>query len=200
MLVMLVVFVFFFKQKTAYEMRISDWSSDVCSSDLLVREALQERERLLAAAPHMIYPMRFVLPHVRGIRPWWVVRLGLLLYDRIGGKSRMPGSRGLRPWDRRFQAPLKRTRAGFVYSDCVVDDSRLTLLNAMDAAQRGGDIKPRTELSSARREGNIWHAELSNGVTAKARVLANAAGPWVTETLARIGAGSKARVRLVKGR
>src|SRR3546814_6414887 len=95
-------------------MRISDWSSDVCSSDLtssastklihgglryleqrefrLVREALQERERLLAAAPHMIYPMRFVLPHVRGIRPWWVVRLGLLLYDRIGGKSRMPGS------------------------------------------------------------------------------------------------------------
>src|SRR3546814_4161974 len=72
----------------------------------------------------MIYPMRFVLPHVRGIRPWWVVRLGLLLYDRIGGKSRLPGSRGLRPWDRRFQAPLQRTRAGFVYSDCVVDDSR----------------------------------------------------------------------------
>src|SRR3546814_17275884 len=95
-------------------MRISDWSSDVCSSDL-----------------------------------------------RIGGKSRMPGSRGLRPWDRRFQAPLKRTRAGFVYSDCVVDDSRLTLLNAMDAAQRGADIRPRTELISARREGNIWHAERS---------------------------------------
>src|SRR3546814_11871156 len=110
----------------------------------------------------------------------------------------MPGSRGLRPWDRRFQAPLKRTRAGFVYSDCVVDDSRLTLLNAMDAAQRGADIRPRTELISARREGNIWHAELSNGVTAKARVLANAAGPWVTETLARIGAGSTARVRLVR--
>src|SRR3546814_6789707 len=107
----------------------------------------------------MIYPMRFVLPHVRGIRPWWVVRLGLLLYDRIGGKSRMPGSRGLRPWDRRFQAPLKRTRAGFVYSDCVVDDSRLTLLNAMEAAQRGADIRPRTELISARREGNILPEE-----------------------------------------
>src|SRR3546814_19268373 len=125
-------------------MRISDWSSDVCSSDL-----------------------------------------------RIGGKSRMPGSRGLRPWDRRFQAPLKRTRAGFVYSDCVVDDSRLTLLNAMDAAQRGADIRPRTELISARREGNIWHAELSNGVNAKDRVLAHAAGPWVTETLDGIGAGGK---------
>src|SRR3546814_13889694 len=76
----------------------------------LVREALQERERLLAAAPHMIYPMRFVLPHVRGIRPWWVVRLGLLLYDRIGGTRRMPGPRGLRPWDRRFQAPPNRHR------------------------------------------------------------------------------------------
>src|SRR3546814_3355593 len=97
----------------------------------------------------MIYPMRFVLPHVRGIRPWWVVRLGLLLYDRIGGKSRMPGSRGLRPWARRFPAPLTGTRAGFVYSDCVVYDSRLTVLNAIVAAQRGGDIKPPTELIHA---------------------------------------------------
>src|SRR3546814_1529138 len=128
----------------------------------------------------MIYPMRFVLPHVRGIRPWWVVRLGLLLYDRIGGKSRMPGSRGLRPWDRRFQAPLKRTRAGFVYSDCEVDDSRPTLLNALDAAQRGADIRPLTEPISARRERHTWQAALFNGVTAQARVIANAAGPWET--------------------
>src|SRR3546814_7789627 len=141
----------------------------------------------------MIYPMRFVLPHVRGIRPWWVVRLGLLLYDRIGGKSRLPGSRGLRPWDRRFQAPLKRTRAGFVSSDCVVADSRLKLLNAMDAAQRGADIRARTALISARRAGNSWHAELSHGVKAKNRVLAKAAGPWVTKTRARTGGGSKAR-------
>src|SRR3546814_17852614 len=131
MLVMLVVFVFFFKQKTAYEMRISDWSSDVCSSDLLVREALQERERLLAAAPHMIYHMRFVLPHVRGIRPWWVVRLGLLLYARIGGKKRGRGSRGERPWDRRVLAHLTPTRSGFGYNHRVVDVSRLKRLNAI---------------------------------------------------------------------
>src|SRR3546814_19726823 len=99
----------------------------------------------------MIYPMRCVLPNVRGIRPWWVVRLGRLLYDRIGGKSLMQGSRGLRPWDRRFQAPLKSTRAGFVYSDCVVDESRLKLLNAIDSAKWGAEIRPRTELNSARR-------------------------------------------------
>src|SRR3546814_18126881 len=84
----------------------------------LVREALQERERLLAAAPHMIYPMRFVLPHVRGIRPWWVVRLGLLLSDRIGGHSTMPCSRGLPPWAPRFQGPLTRTRAGCAFANC----------------------------------------------------------------------------------
>src|SRR3546814_8723751 len=97
----------------------------------------------------MIYPMRFVLPHVRGIRPWWVVRLGLLLYDRIGGKSRMPGSRGLGPWDRRFQAPLKRTRAGFVYRDCVVDDSRLKLRNAMRSEEHTSELQSLLRISYA---------------------------------------------------
>ncbi|MBK5263912.1 MAG: glycerol-3-phosphate dehydrogenase [Alphaproteobacteria bacterium] len=165
----------------------------------MVREALHERERLLAAAPHVIRPVRFVLPYVHGIRPRWLIRLGLYLYDWLGGKSRLPRSCSLRLSDRRLQAPLRRQTGGFIYTDCVADDSRLTLLNAMDAAQHGAEIRTRIELVSARREGNIWLAGLSDGKEARARVLVNAAGPWVAETLSRLAIDSTAHIRWVKG-
>ncbi|MCF8709263.1 glycerol-3-phosphate dehydrogenase [Rhizorhapis sp. SPR117] len=165
----------------------------------LVREALQERERLLAAAPHVIRPVRFVIPHAHAVRPRWMIRAGLFLYDWLGGKSRLPRSHSLQLLDRCLQAPLKRPAKGFVYNDCVADDSRLTLLNAMDAAHHGAEIRTRTELISARREGSIWLAALSRGEEARARVLVNAAGPWVAETLSRSAADSTAHIRWVKG-
>lgn len=165
----------------------------------LVREALQERERLLRAAPHLIRPLRFALPHEGAVRPWWMVRLGLLLYDRLGGRISLPRSRGLRSDDTTLLAPLRRKGKGFVYSDCWVDDARLTLLNAVDAAASGADIRTRTRLASACRDGAVWRAELSDGSSVSARVLVNAAGPWVMDALAATGVATHTRVRLVKG-
>ncbi len=165
----------------------------------LVREALKERERLLKAAPHLIRPMQFVLPHEGAVRPWWMVRLGLWLYDRIGGKISLPRSRGLKRSDTQFLAPLRRKGKGFVYSDCWVDDARLTLLNAMDAAQHGAEIVTRTALVSARRQGGVWQVELSDGQRIAARVLVNAAGPWVADVLGSAQLPSRSRVRLIKG-
>ena len=165
----------------------------------LVREALQERERLLKAAPHLIRPMAFVLPHEHAVRPWWLVRLGLLLYDTIGGRSSLPRARGLRKTDAAYLAPLKRQGSGFVYSDAWVDDARLVVANAVDAHNHGAEIATRTALVSARREGGMWRADLSDGRTVEARMLVNAAGPWVAETLGLTGTNAKAGVRLVKG-
>ena len=164
----------------------------------LVAEALRERERLVKAAPHLIHPMRFVLPH-DGARPWWMLRAGLFLYDRLGGRMSLPRSRGLGAGDAALTAPLKSTRRGFVYSDAWVDDSRLTLLNAIDAANAGGEIATRTALVSARREDGLWRATLSDGREVAARALVNAAGPWVGEALGRLGVNARAGVRLVKG-
>lgn len=165
----------------------------------LVAEALRERERLLAAAPHLIRPMRFVLPHEHAVRPWWMVRLGLLLYDSLGGRMSLPRSRGLRRGDAAYTAPLKGGAKGFVYSDAWVDDSRLTVLNTMDAADNGAEVAVRTGLESARREGGVWHAALSDGRSVTARGIVNAAGPWVGEALGRLGLNGAAHVRLVKG-
>jgi len=164
----------------------------------LVAEALRERERLVKAAPHLIYPMAFVLPH-DGARPWWMLRAGLFLYDRLGGPMSLPRSRGLRRSDTAYLAPLAKPRGGFVYSDAWVDDSRLTLLNALDAARAGGEIATRTALVSARREDGLWRATLSDGREVAARALVNAAGPWVGEALGRLGVNARAGVRLVKG-
>jgi glycerol-3-phosphate dehydrogenase len=165
----------------------------------LVREALQERERLLKAAPHLIYPMHFVLPHEHAVRPWWLVRLGLLLYDTIGGRITLPRSRSLRKSDTGYLAPLQRPGKGFVYSDAWVDDARLVVLNALDAAKHGALIRTRTALASARREGDVWRAELSTGETVTANTLVNAAGPWVAQALALTGTNARAHVRLIKG-
>jgi glycerol-3-phosphate dehydrogenase len=165
----------------------------------LVREALVERTRLMKAAPHLIQPMEFVLPQAESSRPWLMVRAGLMLYDLLAGRSPLPNARGLRRNDTVFQAPLKRPGSGFVYSDCRVDDARLTILNAVDAARAGAVIRPHTTMVSARREAEVWVVALSDGSTLAARAIANAAGPWVSEALGKTGINSKHGIRLVKG-
>jgi glycerol-3-phosphate dehydrogenase len=172
----------------------------------LVREALKEREVLLAAAPHIIWPMRFVLPHSPEQRPAWLIRLGLFLYDHLGGRQHLPGCRRLNlrtaPEGRAIRPEYK---LGFEYSDCWVDDSRLVVLNALDAKERGADIRTRTEAVAARREDAHWlvtlkDAETGQRSTVRARVLVNAAGPWVEGVLGRVsGINANRRVRLVKG-
>jgi glycerol-3-phosphate dehydrogenase len=172
----------------------------------LVREALQERERLLAIAPHIIWPLRFVLPHGRGMRPAWLLRLGLFLYDSIGGRRSLPGTRGFRPDGTGLGAGLAAgiTKA-FAYSDCWVEDSRLVVLNAQDAAANGARILTRTRLVSARRAGDRWDAVLRDTRTGaetaiQARMMVNAAGPWVVDTLGGVlGVNTRRRTRLVKG-
>ncbi|KQS01907.1 glycerol-3-phosphate dehydrogenase [Sphingomonas sp. Leaf357] len=165
----------------------------------LVAEALRERERLVKAAPHIIRPMRFVLPQENAVRPWWMVRIGLYLYDFLGGKMTLARSRGLRKSDTLYTAPLKGGDRGFVYSDAFVDDSRLTVLNAVDAAANGADVLVGTALESARREGGVWRATLSDWRTVEARAIVNAAGPWVHQMLGNLGVNAASNVRLVKG-
>jgi D-erythritol 1-phosphate dehydrogenase len=172
----------------------------------LVREALIEREFLLASAPHIIWPMRFVLPHSPDDRPAWLVRLGLFLYDHMGGRKRLPGTRSLNLRTAPEGAPVKPEFAkGFEYSDCWVDDARLVLLNAVAAKELGADIRTRTACVSARREDGLWKAELKDAVSGKktevsARALVNAAGPWVNDVVGRVaGQNSSHSVRLVKG-
>lgn len=165
----------------------------------LVAEALRERERLINAAPHIIRPLTFVLPQENSVRPWWMLRIGLYLYDMLGGKMSLARSRGLRRSDTAYTAPLKGGSSGFVYSDAQVDDSRLTVLNAVDARDHGAEIVTGTALDSARREGDVWRASLSDGRVVEARALVNAAGPWVHLLLERLGVNARSNVRLVKG-
>jgi glycerol-3-phosphate dehydrogenase len=171
----------------------------------LVYEALLEREVLLRAAPHIIRPLRFVLPHHKGLRPAWLIRLGLFVYDHLRGREILPPTRNLDLTADPAGKPLRpEYRRGFEYSDCWVEDSRLVVLNAVDAAERGAMISTRTELTTARREGELWHLDLLTGVTRRplrlaARALVNAAGPWVAEVARRIGGEPHAPIRLVKG-
>ncbi|MGV8989352.1 MAG: glycerol-3-phosphate dehydrogenase [Cypionkella sp.] len=171
----------------------------------LVREALIEREVLLNAAPHIIWPMRFVLPHSPTDRPAWLVRLGLFLYDHLGGRKKLPGSRTLDlRRDPEGQPILDQYTRGFEYSDCWVDDARLVVLNALDAAEKGAQVLTRTVCTSARREDGAWTIETTNTAgevrTFRARCIANAAGPWVSDIVRRVAGGNSTRnVRLVKG-
>jgi glycerol-3-phosphate dehydrogenase len=166
----------------------------------LVREALHEREILLRTAPHIVRPLMFVLPDPPGGRPFWLIRAGLLLYDLLAGRGTLPRSKAVGKRDKLLGAPL---RPGFrlaTYWDAWVDDARLVALNALDAAERGAEIATRTELLSARREGDAWTAALSGGRKVRAAMIVNAAGPWVAETLkGRLGADTASGVRLVKG-
>ena len=151
----------------------------------LVREALAEREVLLACAPHIIRPLRIVLPHDRQQRPAWMIRAGLFLYDHLSARNRLPGSSGVDLEKDAAGASLQpRFSKGFVFSDCWADDSRLVVLNAMDAAARGATILTRAFCESARRKPDFWEVTVRDTITggtslAKARVLVNAAGPWV---------------------
>ena len=165
----------------------------------LVREALVERTRLMKAAPHLIQPMQFVLPQAESSRPWIMVRAGLLLYDLLAGRSPLPWARRLKGSDTGFLLPLKKSGSGFVYSDCKVDDARLTILSALDAARAGAVIKTRTAMTSARRDGKDWEIILSDGSSVTARAIANAAGPWVSEAIGKTGINSANGIRLVKG-
>lgn len=171
----------------------------------LVREALEERETLLAMAPHIIWPLRFVLPHAHATRPAWLVRLGLFLYDHLGGRRRLPGSRGLKLKGAPEGVALRpQYRKAFAYSDCWVDDARLVTLNAMDAHARGAVIQTRTKLVSARRVGAAWEARLKpqDGPehTVRARAIVNAAGPWVSDVLSgALGVSTGSGTRLIKG-
>ncbi len=171
----------------------------------LVREALIEREILLSAVPHISWPMRFVLTHSPEQRPAWLVRLGLFLYDHLGGRKKLPASRGLNLAVAPEGQPIKPefTKA-FEYSDCWVDDARLVVLNAMDAKARGATIYTRTAATSARRRDGAWDVELKSqdGTTKKlrAKAIANAAGPWVENIITAVtGSNTTRKVRLVKG-
>jgi glycerol-3-phosphate dehydrogenase len=172
----------------------------------LVREALMEREVLWAIAPHIIRPLRFVLPHHRRLRPAWLLRLGLFLYDHLGGRKRLPPTRTLNLRTDPVGALLKpEFTRGFAYSECWVEDSRLVVMNARDAADRGASIAPRTECVSATRDSRRWNLTLRDTVTGapktiRAKALINAAGPWVgTVSDTVIHANTPAPVRLVQG-
>jgi glycerol-3-phosphate dehydrogenase len=167
----------------------------------LVHEALAEREILLRVAGHLAWPTRFVMPHVPELRPRWMIRVGLFLYDHLARRSTLAGSEPVRLDTPPYSSGLRPGLAhGFVYSDCRVDDARLVLANAADASRRGTRVLLRTACVSARREQGAWRVALSSGEELQARVLVNAAGPWVKEVLnGRLGQPSADAVRLVKG-
>lgn len=176
----------------------------------LVREALQEREVLWGVAPHIVWPLRFVLPHHKGLRPAWLLRLGLFLYDHLGGRKKLPATRVLDLTRDAAGKPLKpgEFAKAFEYSDCWVEDARLVVLNAADAARRGAEIRTRCRAVSARRIGDHWTLtveDLASGAKEeiRAKALVNAGGPWVARVLSDVAqdgvAENKAKVRLVQG-
>ena len=170
----------------------------------LVREALREREVLWGIAPHIVWPLRFVLPHHRGLRPAWKLRLGLFLYDHLGGRAALPATRVLDLGRDAAGAALKPEFAvGFEYSDCWVEDARLVVLNARDAAERGAVVATRTRCVAAARAGAGWAVTVEAGgvrQVVRARALVNAAGPFVADVLRDVvGEAAPAKVRLVQG-
>jgi glycerol-3-phosphate dehydrogenase len=194
----------------------SSWSTKLIHGGLryleyyefrLVREALMEREVIWSIAPHIVAPLRFVLPHHKGLRPAWLLRLGLFLYDYIGGRKLLPATRTLDLRSDPAGLPLKPGLflKGFEYSDCSVDDARLVVLNARDAAERGARIHTRTRAVSAERGTDAWTVTAVNAATGatqvvRGRVLVNAAGPWVAQVLSgAMRSNAKAKVRLVQG-
>jgi glycerol-3-phosphate dehydrogenase len=168
----------------------------------LVRKALGERATMLHAAPEISWPLRFVIPQGPAARPWPIVRAGLLLYDLLAHGGTLPRSQALRLDDATLKPGLTR---GFAYWDAWVDDARLVVLNARDAADHGAVIRTRACLTAARREGDRWRADIADVANGgighvSARAIVNAAGPWVAEVLGgRIGAKAKSGVRLVRG-
>ena len=172
----------------------------------LVRESLTEREILWNIAPHIIWPLRFILPHHKGLRPAWILRFGLFLYDHIGGRKKLPATKTINLAQHRAGEPLRDKQAlAFEYSDCWVDDARLVVLNAMDARERGANIRTRTQFLSAQKQDDHWSVSVKNLHTGeieilRTRMLINASGPWIDEVLGHVGSKTKEHnVRLVKG-
>jgi glycerol-3-phosphate dehydrogenase len=172
----------------------------------LVSEALREREVLLQAAPHIIWPLSFVMPHNAGLRPAWLIRLGLFLYDHLGGRKILPSSYSVDLNVSRFGKPLKKfLRKAFVYSDCWVEDSRLVVLTAMDAAQHGATIRSYTSFVGATEEEGYWlltvQPQQGEPYHIKAKTIVNAAGPGLDKVAKLIGSesGHVDTLRLVKG-
>jgi len=166
----------------------------------LVREALAEREVILGIAPHLVKPLRFVMPLVDDMRPAWMIRTGLFLYDYIGGKTSLPRSEGIKLEGTPWGAGLKPIERGFVYSDAWVDDARLVVLNAISAAEKGATIRTRTGFRGAKRDGDRWLATLDDGSAVSARAIVNTAGPWVSRVLGEVaGVHAELPPRLVKG-
>jgi glycerol-3-phosphate dehydrogenase len=169
----------------------------------LVRESLIERERLWKIAPHIIWPMRFVLPHHSGLRPKWLIRLGLFLYDHLGGRKLLPATKRLNLRQEPAGAVLKEEyRTAFEYSDCWVDDARLVVLNARDAANNGASILPRSEVIALSRDNGVWQITRKDAEPIHAKAVMNAAGPSVLALLDRTaGLQDKpdSKIRLVRG-
>jgi glycerol-3-phosphate dehydrogenase len=175
----------------------------------LVRKALQEREVLLKSAPHIMWPLRFVMPHDPSMRPAWMVRLGLFMYDHLARREVLPGSRSVDLRRHAAGEPLKpQFRRGFIYSDGWVDDARLVVLSAIDARARGAEVLTRTRCTSAQRSAEGWTAVLEGGTgrrTVRARAVVNAAGPWAESFLRGVAHPAKGEalatrhLRLVKG-
>ncbi len=172
----------------------------------LVREALKEREVLLRAMPHIAWPLRFVLPHHSGLRPKWLLRLGLFIYDHMGGRKILPPTRTLDLRTDVVGRPLQdRFTTAFEYSDCWVEDSRLVVLNARDAADKGAVILTRTACQTAERRNGQWHVTMLDETTqtnfiVKGRCLVNAGGPWVEDIFRnKLRQNSSDRTRLVRG-
>ena len=165
----------------------------------LVRESLSERERLWRIAPHIAWPLRFVLPHVPGLRPRWLVRLGLFLYDHIGGRKLLPATQSVKLGRHPAGKPLKpEFTSAFVYSDCWVDDARLVVLNARDAADRGAEVRTRSRVTALAREGDSWRIAV-DGEVFRARAVVNATGPAVHDLLERCHLPAHRKTRLVRG-
>ncbi|MDX8121389.1 glycerol-3-phosphate dehydrogenase [Janthinobacterium sp. GMG2] len=171
----------------------------------LVRKALIEREVLLRTAPHIMWPLRFVMPHAKGQRPAWLIRAGLFLYDMLAKREILPASSGIDLTRHAAGTPLKpQFKRGFVYSDGWVDDARLVVLNAIDAADNGAHVLTRTRCTMLAREGDAWLATLQHAsgtqTTVRARSVVNAAGPWTAEFLQQAAPGGQGRhLRLIKG-
>jgi glycerol-3-phosphate dehydrogenase len=171
----------------------------------LVRESLAERERLLAIAPHIVRPLRFVLPYVDGLRPRWLLRLGLFVYDHAGGRDKLAASVVTPLAGTPLGEPLRAgITDGFEYSDCAVDDSRLVVLNALDAAERGATILTRQRVVAINSDASGWKVTTEDRrscahATLAARALVNASGAWVNNLLALTGIKPRQHTRLVQG-
>ena len=171
----------------------------------LVRKALIEREVLLRAAPHIMWPLRFVMPHAVGQRPAWMIRAGLLLYDSLARRELLPGSRGVDLRCHPAGKPLKQDfKRGFVYSDGWVDDARLVVLNAIDAAEKGATVLTQARCLGAQPVAGGWQADLfkpsCGAIRVNARYLVNAAGPWTTAFLKGVAPRTPHQhLRLIKG-